>query len=288
MVYLLALASATVYGAADFLGGLASRRTNTVAVVIVSQFAGMILLAILLPLFPAGAPSAQDLMWGGLAGLAGGSGVALLYRALAVGRMGVVAPTTAVLAVMIPVAASVILGERPAPRVLGGIALALVAIVLVSQQPDQTRPHAWRGSAGIALPAGIGLALMSGVAIGLFFLALARTSASAGLWPLLAARVVSVTVFGAMALATARSLRMAAPVATMAVGGGALDMLANALYLIASRVGPLSVVVTLTSLYPASTVALARLVLGERLSSWQIAGIVCALVAVVLIVGATA
>ena len=287
MVYLLALASAAVYGAADFLGGLASRRTNTIAIVIVSQLAGMILLAIVLPLLPAGAPSAQDLMWGGVAGLAGGSGVALLYRALAVGTMGVVAPTTAVLAVMIPVAASVILGERPAARALAGIALALVAIVLVSQQPDQARSHARRGSAGVALPAGIGLALMSGVAIGLFFLALARTSASAGLWPLMAARLASVTLFGGIALATARSLRMAAPVATMAVGGGALDMLANALYLIASRIGPLSVVVTLASLYPASTVALARLVLGERLSSWQIAGIVCALVAVVLIVGAT-
>lgn len=288
MAYLLAIASAVFYGAADFLGGLAARRTNTIAIVIVSQFAGMVLLALMLPLLPATAPSAQDLIWGGAAGLAGGTGVALLYRALAIGTMGIVAPTTAVLAVAIPVVASMSLGERPAPVTLAGIALALVAIVLISQQTNDTDDYRRRGAGRGVLPAGIGLALLSGVAIGFFFLALARTSAAAGLWPLLAARIASIILFGVIAIAGARSLRMGRPVATIAVCGGALDMLANALYLIASRYGPLSIVVTLASLYPASTVALARIVLGERLNSWQIAGIVCALAAVVLIVRPTA
>jgi drug/metabolite transporter (DMT)-like permease len=288
VVYLIALASAAFYGAADFLGGLAARRATTVAIVIVSQLAGLILLAILLPVLPPASPSPPDFLWGGAAGLTGGTGVALLYRALAVGTMGVVAPTTAVLAVAIPVMAAMVMGERPGRWTLGGIALAMVAIVLVSQQPradSDARPgHRVPGG----LPPGLGLALLSGVAIGLFFLTLTRTSAAAGMWPLVAARAVSIALFGAIAIAGARSLRMAAPVATIAVCGGALDMLANALYLIASRYGPLSVTVTLASLYPASTVALARVVLNERLSSWQMVGILCALTAVALIVGTTA
>ena len=281
MVYLLALGSAALYGAADFLGGIASRRTNTTSVVVTSQCAGLALLALMLPLLPDAAPSSQDLFWGGVAGLTGGIGIALLYRALAVGTMAVVAPTTAVCAVMIPVVTGVFFGERLAPLTLAGIALAIVAIVLVSQQETQ----ASAGAGTSALPPGVGIALASGVALGLFFLALARTGAQAGLWPLLAARAVSVSLFGAMALVTARPLRMAAPIARIAVAGGALDVLANALYLLSTRYGPLSVVVTLASLYPASTVILARCALGERLNGRQTTGIACALVAVLLIVG---
>lgn len=281
MFYLLALVSAALYGAADFLGGLASRQTNTIAIVVTSQGAGMLMLLLILPLLPDASPSRADLLWGGAAGLAGGIGVGLLYRALAVGTMAVVAPTTAVCAVMIPVMAGVLFGEPLAPVTMFGIGLALVAIVLVSQQravaPSHPRTFA-------PFPPGVGLALVSGVAIGLFFLALARTNAAAGMWPLVAARVVSVTLFGIMGVVSARPLRMPAPVARIAVAAGTVDMVANALYLAATRYGPLSVVVTLSSLYPASTVILARVVLGERLNAWQAAGIVCALIAVVLIV----
>ena len=290
---MLALGSAALYGAADFLGGLASRRTNTTAIVCASQGTGMVLLALMLPFLPGASPSGADLFWGGAAGLAGGIGVALLYRALAVGTMAVVAPTTAVCAVMIPVVTGAFFGERLAPLTMIGIALAIVAIVLMSQQRPALAPshprilapsHPRTVASSHLVPPGVGLALTSGVAIGLFFLALARTEANAGMWPLLAARAVSVSLFGVMALVTARPLRMAAPVARMAVAGGALDMLANALYLLATRYGTLSVVVTLTSLYPASTVLLARVVVGERLNSWQVAGVACALAAIALIV----
>lgn len=280
MAYLLAIVSATLYGAADFLGGIASRRTNTTSIVVTSQGSGLVLLALMLPLLPDASPSGADVFWGGAAGLTGGIGVALLYRALAVGTMARVAPTTAVCAVMIPVVTGAFFGERLAPSTLVGIALAIVAIVLVSQQERGASVEARAGT----LPPGVGIALASGVAMGLFFLALARTHAQAGLWPLLAARAVSVSLFGAMALVTARPLRMASPVARMAVAGGALDMLANALYLVATRYGPLSVVVTLSSLYPASTVLLARMVLRERLNGWQVAGVACALAAIALIV----
>jgi len=282
LIYVLALASAAVYGAADFLGGLASRRASTFAFVIVSQLAGLILLAALTPVLPDAQASSRDLAWGMAAGVTGGAGVALLYRALAVGTMAVVAPTTAVCAVAIPVLASIALGERPSLRVLAGIALAIVAIVLVSRStPSTPGTSGTPGTPGT----GVGLALMSGVAIGLFYLSLARTSPDAGMWPLVGARTVSVTLFSGLAVVTRQTVRMERPALRLAVVGGTLDMLANALYLIASRMGSLSVVVTLSSLYPASTVILARLVLGERLNAWQGAGIACALVAVVLIVG---
>jgi uncharacterized membrane protein len=279
---LLALGSAAMYGAADFLGGLAARRTNAVAVVFGVQLSGMVALAILLPWLPDAAPTARDLAWGAAAGLAIGAGLALLYRALALGSMVVVAPTTAVCAVVLPVTAAVLLGERPGARALLGILLAIVSIVLVGRPRPQAAPGE-RGAGG--LPSGLGLALLSGVGIGLFFLALARAAPAAGLWPLLVARFVSVTSLGAGALAGGGSLRPRARVATIVITGGVLDVLANALYLLATHHGPLSVVVTLSSLYPASTVVLALVVLGERLSAQQGVGIGCALLAVLLIAG---
>jgi uncharacterized membrane protein len=281
---LLALGSAATYGAADFLGGLAARRTNTVAVVVVSQSSGMVVLAVMLPLLPDAAPTMRDLIWGAVAGIAVGAGLALLYRALAIGTMAVVAPTTAVCAVMVPLVAAILLGERPGARTLVGIALAIVSIVLVSQQRGGGVQGEHLDAAASGLPSAIGLALLSGIAIGLFFLSLARTASTAGLWPLLVARLASVVLFGVSAMAGGRSLRMAAPVAAIAIAGGLIDMLANVLYLIATRNGPLSVVVTLTSLYPASTVVLALAVLGERLSVIQGTGIGCALIAVLLII----
>lgn len=284
MIELLALGSAVFYGSADFFGGLTARRTNTIVTVVVTQFVGLVLLLAVLPFLPTAAVSPRDWLWGVGAGLSGGIGVALLYRALAVGMMAVVAPVTAVCAAIIPVLFAFALGERLRLLTIAGIALALVAIGLVSQQgtppdPDENRTTK-RG-----LPPGLWLAILSGVGVGIFFLSLARTNSAAGMWPLIAARLTSITLFGLMAVATGRTLRMSAPAARTAIAGGALDMMANALYMIAARIGPLSIVVTLASLYPASTVILARLLLGERLSFVQCAGIACALAAVVIIVG---
>lgn len=283
MIYLLALGSALLYGAADFTGGLATRRAGTIPVVILSQASGLVLLALILPLLPDVSPSRVDLLWGAAAGLTGGIGVALLYRALAIGIMAVVAPTTAVCAVAIPVVVSVLLGERPVPLAVAGIGLGIASIVLVSQHrpaeqagPSQASPVTHRS--------GVGIALAAGVLIGFFFLTLAQTSSDAGMWPILVARAVSVTLFGSVAIAGRISIRMPARMAGLTIVCGVIDMLANALYLVAAREGPLSIVVTLSSLYPASTVLLARMVLGERLSLLQVFGVACALVAVVLIV----
>ena len=306
MPYLLALLSAACYGAADFFGGLASKHAATVAVVAVSQASGLIVLTALTTVLPQSAPASVDLWWGLAAGMTGSVGVALLYRALAIGTMAVVAPTTAVCAVIIPVVAALLGGERPGARTLLGILIALIAIVLVSRTPttstpnsQQASPSAQRagsdpsvGSSELAVersrsrptvPPGLALAMLSGVAIGFFFLALARTGAEAGLWPLAIARVASLMLFVPFALRGGR-LRMSRRIFAIATGGGILDMLANAFYLIAVRGGPLTAVVTLSSLYPAGTVVLARVVLHERLGAVQLAGVAAALFAVVLIV----
>ena len=284
MVYLLAIASAVFYGAADFAGGLATRRSGATPVVLLSQASGLVLLALILPLLPHASPTMPDLLWGAGAGVTGGVGVALLYRALAIGTMAVVAPTTAICAVTIPVVISGLLGERPVPLAVAGIVVGIVSIVLISHQRPVAQPADFKPGSPRRLPPGVGTALASGVAIGLFFLTLARTRSDAGMWPLLVARLVSVTLFGTIALAGGHSLRVPARVAALALVGGVIDMLANALYMLAARQGPLSIVVTLSSLYPASTVVLARVLLGERLNRWQVIGIGSALTAVVLIV----
>jgi drug/metabolite transporter (DMT)-like permease len=282
MFVVLALVSAVCYGAADFLGGVTAKRASTLAVVVVSQLAGLLILLAILPLLPPAVPARTDFLWGALAGVSGGGGVALLYRALAIGLMAMVAPTTAVCAVVIPVFVSVALGEQLAAARFGGIALAIVAIILVSQSNDSGSGRS--GETDERRKKAFVLAVLSGVAIGFFFVALARTSSQAGLWPLVAARTASVILFAVIAFFTTQSLRIPAAILGIVVAGGALDMLANLLYLVASRTGPLSVVVTLASLYPASTVLLARLVLHERLSARQWVGVGCALVAVAVIV----
>ena len=261
MFALLALASAACYGAADFLGGLTSKRASTLAIVVVSQLTGLLLLLVAFPFIPAASPHRMDFVWGAVAGLTGGTGVALLYRALAIGVMAVVAPTTAVCAVVIPVLVAIGLGERPGIVTIGGIVLAIIAIALVSQS-DHPEPVLHRQRAGSGASA-FTLALLSGVAIGLFFVALAHTTTEAGVW---------------------QSLRLSGGTLRIVVAGGSLDMIANLLYMIATRSGPLSVVVTLASLYPASTVLLARAVLHERLSWRQWVGVVCAMIAVMAIV----
>lgn len=275
----LALTSGLVYGAADFLGGLATKRGSTVfSAVVWSQATGLLLVLLALPLLPPASPTAADLAWGAASGLAGGIGLAFLYRGLAVGVMSVVAPVTAVCAVIIPVAVGVALGERPSGAASAGIVLALVAIALISQNGET--------EGGKRARTGVPIAIASGIAIGIFLVCLARTGPSAGLWPLVPARVVSVSFFAAAGMLARQSLVPRRESWSIVAGGGALDMLANVLYLLAVRQGPLSIVATLTSLYPAGTILLARIVLHERLRLLQQAGVACAVLAIVLIVSA--
>jgi drug/metabolite transporter (DMT)-like permease len=267
----LALAAALFYGGADFLGGLASRRTSTMSVVVWSQALGLLLLAAVLPLFGAHAV-ASDVAWGAACGVASAAAMVLLYRGLAIGTMGVVSPVSAVLGAAIPVIYGITLhGERPAALAYGGIAAALAAVACVSVAPGTRR-------AG-GLPPGLAEAIGAGIAFAVFFIALAQTHAEAGLIPLLAARVTSLVLLtaGALAFGGIANVRVARPALGLVLLCGALDMCANVFYVVAAHTGLLSIVVVLTQLYPATTVVLAGIVVRERLGRWQWIGVILAL-----------
>ncbi|WP_433516129.1 EamA family transporter [Nonomuraea sp. CA-143628] len=273
LAVVLATTCAVVYGTADFFGGLATRRSQVFSVVTLSQLSGLAVILVLLPLLP-GAFSDAALLWGLGAGVAGAAGLVLFYRALAVGVMSVVAPTTAVTSAALPVMYGLATGERPEPVALVGVVLALGSVLLVSQD----RSAAKSGSIGSVL-----VALAAGAGFGGFFILLALAPADGGLWPLVGARLSSVALVVALAVATRRTLKPAGGSLHIIVAAGVLDMLANVLYLEAKQQGLLSLVAVLVSLYPASTLLLARRVLGERLHAIQVAGVACALGAVALI-----
>ncbi|RBY89168.1 EamA family transporter [Blastococcus sp. TBT05-19] len=276
MAVVLALASAVVYGASDFLGGLASRRATVFAVVALSQVAGLTALLVLLP-WVGGPVTTADLGWGAAAGLTGSTGLLVFFRALAGGVMSVIAPVTAVTAAAVPVLVGLLGGDRIGPAAAGGIALALVAVVLVSAESGLRALRAVR-------PAGLLPALAAGAAFGLFFVLLDRTSADAGLTPLVAARTASVAMVLLVALAARRSVRPTRAALPLIVASGVGDMAANGLFLLATQAGdPLAITGVLSSLYPVSTVVLAQLVLRERLVPAQISGLAAAAAAVVLI-----
>ncbi|TFV65697.1 UNVERIFIED_ORG: EamA family transporter [Bacillus sp. AZ43] len=277
MAAVLALASAVVYGASDFLGGLASRRTSVFGVVALSQVIGLAALLALLP-WLGGPVTGEDMAWGAASGLAGAGGLVVFFRTLARGVMSVVAPVTAVTAAAVPVLVGLLGGDSIGGRTAVGIGLALVAVVLVSAEEGLAAMRAAR-------PAALAPALLAGSLFGLFFVLLDRTSEDAGLTPLAAARVASVLLVIAIAGAGRQSLRVTRAALPLVAVSGLGDMTANALFLLATQAegGQLAITGVLASLYPVSTVVLAQLVLRERLVSAQVAGLVAAAAAVVLI-----
>ena len=271
----LALGAAVAWGAADFLGGLKSRVAATIVVVAVGQLTGLVLVAAVVVARVEGPPEGRYLAYAVLAGFAGALGIAALYRALAVGSMSIVAPITAT-GVVIPVVAGVATGERPTAVQGVGLAFAFGGVVLAARQhaDDQTSRR---------VAAGVGVALVAAVGIGSFLLAIDAASEGGVLWALLVQRSVCVAVVLAVAVFLRPSFRIGRGNAGPMVAIGVLDMSANALFALASTRGLVSVVSVLASLYPVTTVLLARLLLGERIARTQQLGVVAALVGVVLI-----
>jgi drug/metabolite transporter (DMT)-like permease len=270
---LLAALSALTWGVADFSGGKASQRIAPVAVTVVSQVIALPVVAVCLLVVP-GRPTLGGLGWGAVAGIAGLGGLILLYRALSAGAMAVVAPVTAVTAAVVPMGIGLLADRSPGALALGGAGLAVVAIGLISVGP---------GARGVAVrPALVGTALLAGALFGLFFAALGQVSEQAGMWPLLAARISSIGLGAALMLRGRLGVRLPRPVVPWVFAAGALDILANALYLGAAARGHLSIVAAIASLYPASTVLLALAVDRERLRPLQIAGLGLAATALVL------
>lgn len=272
----LALGAAMVYGAADFIGGVASRRAPVLAVVFWSQVAGMALLGGFLLLFPGPGWTGADLGFGLLAGGFGAAANLLFYRALATGRMSVVAPVNAVVSAAVPVLAGLVMGERPGLVAGVGLGLALVGIVLLGC-------HRQPAPGGGRRLAPFGLALGAGLLFGGFSVALSRTGGDSGMLPLLAARAVSIVITGSIATAARVAGRIGVRDLPLLIGFGLLDTLGGLLYLAAIHHGLLSLVAVLTAIYPAGTVGLAFLLLGERLRWPQWAGLGAVLGAAALI-----
>ncbi len=289
-----AVATAAVWGTADFCGGKATQRASALAVSVLSKLAGLPVLAVGLVL-AGGRPTVQSLGWGALAGLFGMAGVILLYRGLATGAMTVVAPVTAVTSALVPLVFGIVLDGVPRALALVGAGCAVGAIALVSMGAAGDTPHKPVG------PRIVALALAAGSGFGLFMSFLSRakgTGVDTGLWPLVAAQLTAL-VLGALlvrrslirrrrldlrsAQQNAPSIRLTGPALRFAIAAGALDFSANVLYLFATRTGELSIVAPISSLYPASTVLLALAVDRERVRPMQLAGLGLAATALVLV-----
>ncbi|MCB9009323.1 MAG: DMT family transporter [Ardenticatenaceae bacterium] len=271
------LASAAVWGAGDFSGGLASKRGNVYVVVLLSQIVGLLCLLTLALLLEGALPSARDLLFGALAGLAGVIGILALYAGLARGRMGVVAPMTAVFSASIPVIVGIVTEGVPPILVLVGFVLAVTAVWLLSGggKADGIR----RDELGLALLAGFGFAL--------FFVFIDQISAGVVFWPLTAARSASVPLLFIFlfsrrwpAAVWKMPARSVLPIVALS---GILDSGGNYFFALATQSGRLDIAAVLASLYPASTVLLARLVLKETLGPRQWLGVAVALAALILI-----
>jgi drug/metabolite transporter (DMT)-like permease len=276
MSVLLAALSALCYGTADFAGGFAARRSPLVPVLVVSQAAGAVLALAFILASGEAMPAGRDLAWGAAAGVAGAVGLGLLYRGIAGGLVAVVSPTAALVGAAIPVAVGVLSGDRPGPTALAGSAICLPAILLLS----------WERGGCVdrrALRSALVLALLSGACIGLFFIALARTSPGSGLWPVLAARVASVALLVGAALLARQRLAVPRAGAWPTLLAGVADASANVLFLLSTREGLLSLAVIVSSLYPAPTVLLARVFFGERIPIGRAVGLGLAVAGIALI-----
>jgi uncharacterized membrane protein len=271
----LALSSAILWGVSDFCGGLAARRRSLLTVLLFSHLLGLTGM-IAASLVMGGTVTAGDLLLGAVGGIAGAVGVAMLYRGLSVGVMTMIAPVTGVVAAGVPViVGSLLLGERLSATVIAGIVIAIVSVALLGAAPKP-------GSARLD-PLHLMLAVGAGLGFAVFYIALARVSGRSGLWPLVAARSASVSMFGLATIARHQLPRVARPGAALILTAGALDVTANALYVVAVHGGLLSVVAVLVSLYPGATIFCALVVLRERLRRLQVAGVLAALLAVALI-----
>jgi drug/metabolite transporter (DMT)-like permease len=285
----LAILSSVFFGAGDFLGGFAAKRVQLLFVVMANQIAAlatMLLAAILLSNF---ALSGRDFAFATAAGLSTAIGVPTLYRALSIGPMSVVAPVTALVAIVLPVLYGILsLGETPSGLTIAGFVLGGLAVFLLGggdKVVDLFKPTEFAPARTVLRAFAYSLA--AGLCIATFYVVIKQCSAGSGLWPIVAARVVSTAAIAGVAGVKARKEPVqwpSPPFVVLVLLSGSLDGAANGLYLLAARGGDLGVAATITSLYPATTILLARYLVGERLSLPQAIGVFSALAAIVAIV----
>jgi drug/metabolite transporter (DMT)-like permease len=276
LAIVLALASSAGWGSGDFLGGLSAKRLPILVVAAVSQAVGLGF-TLLVVLAVHRGPLDPSVLWiGAVGGLLGAAGLSALYRGLAVGRMGVVAPIAA-LSGLVPITVGLVAQrDRPEAVQVAGMVLAIGGVILAARARDAGEP-------GRTVAAGVGLALLAALLLGGMVVALDAGGDRDATWTIFIVRVSSVTVLWLLVAARRPSLDGVRPNLAVLAGAGVLDNLANLLFVLASARGLLSVVSVLGSLYPVVTVILARVALDERLGRWQLVGVVVAMGGVALI-----
>jgi drug/metabolite transporter (DMT)-like permease len=268
----LSLSAAVSWGAGDFIGGIATKTADAFRVVVVAHATGLAFMLLLAVLTGEPIPGRTSLLWGVVAGLAGGIGLAALYQALAVGKMGINAPLSAVITAVVPLLFGFGTEGLPSAVQMMGFGFALISIWLIATQRGVAE-----GSQGL------GLAVVAGIGFGGFLLFIKLAGSSAVFWPLVSARVASLLLMLTIVVIRGGGRKLSRGTVLYVLLAGVLDSGANALFMAAAQRGRLDVAAVLSSLYPASTVILARLVLKERLSRLQRAGMAAALIAVSLI-----
>jgi drug/metabolite transporter (DMT)-like permease len=265
--------SAGTWGAADFIGGLASKRTSPYRVLFLAEIAGLIPFSALALLTREPIPSTLDLLWGAGSSLVGLTGLTILYRALADGQMTIAAPVSALFAALIPVLFGFFTLGAPSLTTFIGFGLAFLAVWLISQT-DSTN---WRVSfADLRLP------LLAGLFFGLYFIVIHRATLNAFFWPLVAARFAGFAAFGLFALITQRPAMPPREVWGFCIVNGVIDIGGNAFYILSAQTGRIDVAAVLGALYPASTVLLASIFLKEKITPVQTFGVFLAFAAIVL------
>jgi drug/metabolite transporter (DMT)-like permease len=272
MTILYSLVAALFWGAGDFSGGLATKRSSPHSVVIVSQMLGVGVLTLLALSFEGGVPAPDDMMWGGLAGVFGGTGLVVLYHGLAQGRMGVVAPVAGVVTVIVPVIVGMLSEGFPGILRVMGFGFALVAVWYVSRTDG----------GGIRLGE-LKLPILAGMEFGIFMIFMDRAGETSVFWPLVAVRVASISVLLIIATVSRQSCTPAVGQLKIIALAGLFDTGGNALFILATQSGRLDIAAILSGLYPAATVLLAWLILKEKINRQQWLGVLFALLAIVLI-----
>jgi drug/metabolite transporter (DMT)-like permease len=296
LAIVLALASAIGYGGSDFAAGLASRSASVIQVTLLASAASVVVVAAALPFAAGHAPTAAALAWGAAAGLGGTVGALALYLGFRHAAFSVAGPLSAVGAAGFSVLAGLLFGERPSALAMAGIILALPAIVGVSasaarsdQGPDTAATHARvavpTGARGApARPAaGVAAGLVAGACFALLFIGLNRAGSGSGLWPVAATQAAELAVACGVALVTGNLRRPGRRPGRLAAITGVTGAAGTILYFFATHDGFLAVTAVLTSLYPAITIVLARVMLGERLTALRLAGLALAAACVALI-----
>lgn len=266
------LATIICWGAGDFIGGYAAKRANAFLLTAFAHSGGLVLMASLALGAHARFPARHAALWAVAAGLSGGAALAIFYKALAGGKMGLTAPVSAVLGAAIPVTFAMYTEGLPHNLQLAGFGLAIIGIYLISRPEDEG-----------GRPEGLSLAVLAGFGFAGFFLCMKQTGDSSALWCAVLSRAASLLLALVIVLGSRVEMKIARREIVLGVLAGCLDVSGTALYVRASQTGRLDAAVVLTSLYPAVTVMLARVLLKEHFNRWKTAGMVAAIAAVPMI-----